>query len=262
MTTIAGCPANAHAGDDVAEGVDNDFPDGLDMDEAGDDPACDAAWTVGRNAGTALAARRMRGRPKTQDDATRREAIVASAHDLFVTHGYGATPMGAVAAKCRISKQTLYRLFPQKVDLFRGVAEAFVGTVLALPRPAGEDLPLVEALDQIFMVDLDAEREVERVRFFDMVMSESSDYPELNDVMHDIGTNYIVRHMADWLEIQRAAGRLALDDAQGTAMILLDMIFGPMKPKHARRCLPPDPEWRRTHMRRAIGIFLNGTATR
>ena len=73
-----------------------------------------------------------------------RDAVIESAHRLFVEQGYAATSIRAVAADASVSEQTVYRVFGDKAGLLRAVLLAAVGV------EAGADAlregPLVEQL--------------------------------------------------------------------------------------------------------------------
>ena len=58
----------------------------------------------------------------------KRKIIVNSAKTLFLGKGFTATSMDKVAQKTGITKQTIYRYFPSKMDLFKATLEAAIGT--------------------------------------------------------------------------------------------------------------------------------------
>jgi AcrR family transcriptional regulator len=68
------------------------------------------------------------GRPTAQRIEAINHAILAAARDLFLTTGYDATPMEAVAMAAGVSKGTLYARFPTKEALLRGVVEDRIAT--------------------------------------------------------------------------------------------------------------------------------------
>jgi AcrR family transcriptional regulator len=199
---------------------------------------------------------RRRGRPKTVSDDDRRAAIVALAHRSFLVDGYGGTSMDGIAAACRISKQTLYRLFPSKGDLFMAVLHVFRSQILDFSR-ADDDMPLQTALEQIFLIDISADADRARAEFIGMVITESHHYPELHDLMHRYGA-YMTRDLLGaWLAGQCIRRGVAMPDPERCAGMLIDMVFGPLAIKHA--CHEPvEPDERRAHVRRAIHVFLNG----
>src|ERR1700761_3943858 len=53
--------------------------------------------------------------------ARKRRAITAAATALFLRDGYRDTSMDAVAAQAAVSKQTVYKQFADKEQLFRAV---------------------------------------------------------------------------------------------------------------------------------------------
>ena len=125
---------------------------------------------------------RNRGRPKLASDDTQRLAIVDGARQLFVERGYGRTTTDDVAAQCRISKQTLYRLFPGKAALFAAVVEAHRYSMLALPGDY-DALPLEQALAQIFQIDIDPKLDEDRMALLRLVTLETRQHPELEEMM-------------------------------------------------------------------------------
>lgn len=201
---------------------------------------------------------RRRGRPKTASDDDRRAAIVASAHQSFLASGYGGTSMDAIAAACRISKQTLYRLFLSKSDLFLAVIDAFRSQLIDFDR-ARPEMSMREALEAIFIIDIDPEAERRRGEFMTMVVSESHHYPELHDLMHRYGAYTLRRELGSWLAREAAQRGLDIPDAERCGAFLMDMVFGPMALKHICK-EPVGPEERQEHVRRAIGVFLHGVA--
>ncbi|TXI12580.1 MAG: TetR/AcrR family transcriptional regulator [Rhizobium sp.] len=209
-----------------------------------------------------VAKRRPRGRPKTVNDDARRAEIVKEARATFYELGYGGTTMDLVAARCRISKQTLYKLFPSKTDLFMAIIAEHRASMLALPRPAGETLPLGEALEQIFMIDMNEEQERERDAFIHLAISESQRFPEIATLLHTHGARPSQRILADWLAEQQRRGVIEIADAASGARMLMNMIFGAMisKPGHPNDWL--DRETRLRHLRHCIAIFTAGVQPR
>lgn len=205
---------------------------------------------------------RSRGRPKAVSDDARRATIIASARATFHELGYGGTTMDLVAARCKISKQTLYRLFSGKTDLFMAIIAEHRASMLALPRDPLEELPLAETLEQIFMVDIDEEAERDREAFIHLVMSESKQFPEFGALLRTHGVEQSRQMLADWLQMEHRRGRLVLEDTKSGARMLMDMIFGAMKTFPGCPKDWPDLEARRRHLRQCIAIFLDGARTR
>ena len=204
--------------------------------------------------------RRGRGRPKVVADERRRADVLACARETFLALGYAGTTMDAVAGRCRMSKQTLYRLFAGKTDLFAAMVAAHRRTMLDLPR-LDDDTPLDQAIAEIFRIDIDPAAERERTAFIHLAMMEAREFPEIADLVHRHGVGASRRLLADWLDAQRTRGCIRLDDVASGARMLMDMIFGAlMRPGGAPDW--PDRAARTAHIRRCIAVFLDGVRTR
>jgi AcrR family transcriptional regulator len=206
-------------------------------------------------------AARPRGRPKTTSDDARRAKIIAEARTTFHELGYGGTTMDLVANRCKLSKQTLYKLFPSKSDLFMAIVDAHRATMLRLPRDPNENLPLAETLADIFMIDIEEEDERDREALIHLVVRESRTFPEIGMLLRTHGIQQSRQLLADWLRAQQERGRLAPLDASSGARMLMSMIFGAMTSLPGCPSDWPDREARKRHLHLCIDVFLNGVRT-
>ena len=216
-----------------------------------------------KEGGTADASQmtRARGRPKSSSDDIKREAIAKVACDLFLKGGYQGIAMGEVAAAAHVSLSTVYRLFPGgKVELFSAIVAEHRRGMIALPGDY-DALPIEEALEKIFLADIDLESERRRAEVVRMFVMESQKFPELRPIVHDHGPDYSRKLLADWLEYQRASGRISVADVSAIAGMLLDVAFGMSAPKFTG-----DPQWngvdeRADYLRTCFSTIVNGLAT-
>ena len=197
-----------------------------------------------------------RGRPVVRPDGERRETLVAIGRALFVEQGWSRTTMAMIAARARMSKQTLYRLFPSKLALFEAVVEAHRHSMLALPRD-DDALPVERALAEIFRADLDESGDRERSALLAMVFTESAVHPELGRTVHTHGFERSLADLTAWLTRQIERGRLPrTPDPHLDARILMNMVFGMPPPRDDA------PRFggyaHRIHVERCVSIFLNG----
>lgn len=202
----------------------------------------------------APAMKRPRGRPKTRSDEDRRKTIIDEARHTFIELGYRGTTTDIVAARCHISKQTIYRIFSSKSDLFLAVVGSHRRMMLALPRPDSEDRPVDTVLEEIFMIDIDEAAERERAAFISFVMREADQIPELREILHREGVEQSRRDLSDWLALQITRKELVLEDPSSGARMLMDLLFGGMVG-------PASHDWktradRREHLRRCIQLFV------
>ena len=77
-----------------------------------------------------------RGRPRLDPDL-RKTSIVETALRVFIEVGFVETTMEMIAARCAISKATLYSAFSSKRDLFTSVVE--VAVRLQIPDEIEDD---------------------------------------------------------------------------------------------------------------------------
>jgi TetR/AcrR family transcriptional regulator, mexJK operon transcriptional repressor len=209
-----------------------------------------------------VAPQRGRGRPKVLPDETRRSALVELAMHVFTELGYGRTTMDVVASRAHVSKQTLYRFFPNKPALFAAVIEHHRQSMLGLPGNY-DGMPLDQALATIFRADLDDAADDEHMLLVSVIMAESIRYPEVLEVVEAHGAEPARADLAAWIRRETERGRLRADeDADALAGILMDMIYGASECHRFRLCREKsDAGVRRAHVLRCIRVFLGGVAT-
>lgn len=196
------------------------------------------------------------GRPKQRSDQEERQRIVAIACELFLDLGYGATTMDAVAARCGVSKKTLYRLFPAKTDLFKAMIADHRRTMLALPRP-DDTLAPAEALAEIFRLDIGEADNLQRLAFIRLATADADRFPEIGEAITVEGAEPARRLLADWLEHEQQRGTLRPFPAAAAARMLMDMVFSVLVKRFPGDKLLTREE-RAAHARQCIDIFLNG----
>src|SRR5438876_2318514 len=91
---------------------------------------------------------RRGGRPSREASEQLGELILDAATDLFLSHGFGATSIDAVAQRVGISKRTFYHRFPGKQALFAAVVHRIIKRL----RPAA-GTPIVAAADLRTMLE-------------------------------------------------------------------------------------------------------------
>ncbi len=205
--------------------------------------------------------RKSRGRPRLTTPAEQRARIVEATRQLFLAEGYGGTTMNEVATHCRVSKRTLYELFPSKTDLLGAIIEHHRTSMLALPGDH-DVLPLADALEQIFQVDISEEDDKAREAFLNLTIVEAARYPEVGEMMIRLGGDKAHALLADWMEEKKQAGQMFIDDTASAARMLMDMMFGAIVTKKGAHAEWPGLDARKDYMRRCIRIFVHGTGVR
>ncbi|CUX61227.1 Transcriptional regulator, TetR family [Agrobacterium deltaense Zutra 3/1] len=201
-------------------------------------------------------AERSRGRPKIYSDEQRRQTILDEARRTFTEEGFRGTTIAKVAARCKISKQTIYESFESKIDLFKAVVGDHRRMMLDLPRPPDEDEPVDIVIERIFRIDIDEEMDRERDSFLTIIFAESKEVPELSGFIRKEGADASRRDLVDWLKVEIERGRLKIDNPASAARMLMDMLLGPTGPGRLDWATLED---RRRHLRWCIDFFLIST---
>jgi TetR/AcrR family transcriptional repressor of mexJK operon len=149
--------------------------------------------------------------------AAKREVIAQGATAVFLRDGYATASMDEVAAAAGVSKQTVYKHFGSKEQLFlavihqaiNGVLDEFFA-VLATSFPGSEDLEgdllrlgrilLTRVLDPKLMA-------VRR-----LVIAEVERFPQLGRAWYECGPGALVAALAESLRRLAGRGELLIDD--------------------------------------------------
>ncbi|MEP9376118.1 TetR/AcrR family transcriptional regulator [Aquabacter sp. CN5-332] len=148
--------------------------------------------------------------PRAKDPRGTAVRIRAAARMLFLSKGYGATSMDAVAAAAPVSKRTLYQYYASKEDLFAAVIEevwsAFTGAPVL--SEAGEADP--RAVLHAFVQSLVSHWErPEVIAFLRLIIAEAPRAPELSAAYFRSTKEPTVQALAAYLERLSRAGKLA-----------------------------------------------------
>lgn len=126
--------------------------------------------------------RRPRGGRPTRGNAQEPvERILETATRLFASRGFAGTSIDQVAALCGAGKDTIYRRFPSKVALFRGVVEQARARALArlqelAPIEGGAREQLKGLLRTFLSINMEPELiALKRITFSEAVVFEKAD---------------------------------------------------------------------------------------
>jgi TetR/AcrR family transcriptional regulator, mexJK operon transcriptional repressor len=178
----------------------------------------------------------------------KRAAITAAATRLFLRSGYRGTTMDEIAAAAGVSKQTLYKQFSDKEQLFLAVVRALVTAASDPVDAATRGLEMTGDLESD-LVAL-ARRQLELVlqprlmQLRRLVIAEADRFPQLGRAFYELGPGRTIDALADALGAFAAGGRLRLADARVAASQLNWLIMG--EPLNEAMLLgfhaPPPPE--------------------
>jgi len=175
---------------------------------------------------------RRGGRPSRQDAEQLRQTIIEVATAMFLSQGYGATSIDAIAQQARMSKRTFYHRFHDKAELFGAVVHDIVAKLYPpeASNAAGmaalfAGAELEQILRRIARIALRAAVSPQAVALQRMILSEASRFPELAQTILGEGSRQdAVTRIAALLERERQAGRIAIDETYFAAEQFLQMV--------------------------------------
>lgn len=143
-------------------------------------------------------------------------AITEAATELFLRDGYCGTSMDDIAAAAGVSKQTVYKQFSDKDQLFRNVVE---GLVNAASNPVYEAVRGLEVtgdleteLGAIARRQLELVLEPRLMQLRRLVIAERDRFPQLGQVFFDQGPRRTIDALADTFRQLGERGLLQIDD--------------------------------------------------
>lgn len=199
--------------------------------------------------------------PRAASRDTRRKAILDIARDMFLSGGYAATSMSAVAARLGGSKGTLYNYFASKEELFCAmVAEECEAEFLAMTDFQPGD-GLEESLRRFGQRFLSFLMSDVGLGFHRLMAAEAARFPELGKLMYTSGPQRTVERLSGFLREGMESGRLRAADPDAAASFLTGLLKSTV---HHRRVWNVDPPMAdralHQHVAEAVEIFLHGFA--
>ena len=205
---------------------------------------------------------RRGGRPSRQEAARLESLILDAATDLFLAEGYGAVSIEALAGRLRISKRTFYARFRNKADLFKAVVTRLIERWRAsfeahlVASPSVEETLRVAA-EQILAVTMTPEA----LALYRIIIAEARRFPELAQVMSEVGAESGVSRIAQLLQREADAGRLRLEDARFAAEQFMVMVVAGPRRRALGLGTPLGPKELELWARRTVRLFLDGVGS-
>jgi|SRR5579862_702709 len=203
---------------------------------------------------------RRGGRPPLEASEQLGELILDAATDLFLTHGFGATSIEAVARRVRISKRTFYHRFSDKRALFAAVVHRIIKR---LRPPAStwliEGADVQQVLERLAALILRAALSPQATALHRLIVAESVRFPELIEVFaHEGAAEEAIILIAGVLEREVEAGRLKLKDSLFAAQQFLQMVITVPRRRAMGLGAPMSKRQLSEWPRKVVDLFLNG----
>ncbi|PZG45315.1 TetR family transcriptional regulator [Spongiactinospora gelatinilytica] len=161
--------------------------------------------------------------------ARKRGQIAEAAMAVFLRNGYVGASMDEVAALAGASKQTVYKHFTDKKQLFTHIVLATTAEVDALVKVVAATLDEgddpAKDLRRLARAFLDALLRPEVLRLRRLVIAEADRFPELGRAWYEGGFERVLTTLTTCFERLAARGRLSLDDAGLAADHLVGLLL-------------------------------------
>ena len=173
--------------------------------------------------------------------------------------------MQTIAARAGASKETLYRHFGSKEELFAEIVEARAkGFLDSLEDSKSRHGSVGNVLQDIGIRIIEGLLSPRAVSLCRTVVAESPRNPELGRIFVEEGPHRVRNHLTDFLASANRCGELACDHPQAAATIFLGAIIASI---HLERlALHPPPTMTReqvaAHVDAVVAMFLSRYAVR
>lgn len=188
----------------------------------------------------------------------RKLELIDIAERMFLDRGFAETTMQMIAEAAGASKETLYRHFSSKEQLFAGIvdrkARELSGPQSALARGGTPETVLFDFGAGLLNMVLRAPSS----SLLRILVSEAPRAPELGDLFYRRGPGRTMRRLADYLVEATERGELRCGDPPRAARLFLGAVVS----HYHLHCLV-QPNWKRpaereirAHVRSAVTMFL------
>jgi TetR/AcrR family transcriptional repressor of mexJK operon len=188
----------------------------------------------------------------------RRVELIDVAEKMFLERGFADTTMRAIAEAAGASKETLYRHFENKEQLFAEIisrkARQISGPDAPMARGGSPETVLTELGTTLLRTILTGEASF----LFRTVVAETSRSPELGNLFYAHGPGLTVERLTQYLASASAMGELHCEDPKLAARLFLGAVVSQF---HLRRLF--ESNWKPLthkdigrHVKAAVSMFL------
>jgi TetR/AcrR family transcriptional repressor of mexJK operon len=181
----------------------------------------------GRHAGDRPAFKPKVGRPSVKQAAAITRAIIEEATRGFLTHGFDAVSMEAIAANTGIARDTLYSRFPSKAALMHAVIDDCVRRWgEAEPTPSDPDEEIMARLRRYGRIIAHLAADPEVGALARLTIGNGRRFPEIARSVRQLGYSMIVKKIADDIRAAAINDGIPVFDPEDVAQRLIATING------------------------------------
>lgn len=155
-----------------------------------------------------------------QNKEKKRRAIVSAAEDIFLNEGYVLASMDKIAAMAHVTKQTVYRYFPSKAELFKATLITIAESTEESFLDSLQDRDTKNALYQFAIGFIRFHVTEKHLSVYRLLISESKNAPELTSCFFEVGESQTDKVLSAFLE-----ERLGVPNGEQTARLWTAMLI-------------------------------------
>jgi TetR/AcrR family transcriptional repressor of mexJK operon len=186
--------------------------------------------------------------------------LLDAATQLFMEKGFDATSMGEISARAHASKETFYRHFPTKDELFRAV---ILRRAEMVARDRGKGLvvddPPEKALTAFGERMLAGMMTGDSIAFHRILGMARDRFPELLELYRNTGPDRVRDAVTTYMQAQMSLGRLRIKNPEVAARQFFDLVAAEMiiKASISGKGDPPKAGVKQ-RVKEAVDCFLHG----
>jgi len=169
---------------------------------------------------------------ETERARLKRGQILDAARTLFLAHGYAHTSTESVRREAGVSKETLYRYYRTKEELFADVLRRLTLEHLQQPFQADETLPpdadrkqLQKVLRRLAEEIIELMMQPDYLALLRIVIAESTRFPHLGELFRQTVPEQGINSIVELLKRLRKKGLAAKIDDEAAARMLLGSLL-------------------------------------
>ena len=168
-----------------------------------------------------------RARDRLRLDENRVEEILDIAAEHFISQGFEAASISAIAREANASKTTLYSRFPTKEDLFMAVLEMRMNAIFSqVSTTLPVDPPIERTLRDFGLSLLRLAISKDQVALLRVVSMECTRFPKLAERFYELGPKRGLAHLAQYMREQIKRKRLVNENPDTMADHLSSLLTG------------------------------------
>lgn len=198
------------------------------------------------------------GRPPSKRAGEIEQVILSAAKDLFLSVGYEATSMEAVAQTAGVSKRTLYIRHSTKEALIKAVVEdrirSWSNEASARNSEAPEEFPESLKRHAQTFVHMLANPEVQQ--FDRLILQTAHRFPEIAETFYEVGYSYEIEFLTEEIIRGTQDDPVPPKEPRRVALQLLSMIQGWRRTQETIRTISPQEA--AEFASQAVEVLLHG----